>query len=201
MVPTEGALAYILQLNDLETLKGIDRCQDRGDGRVWLSSARGHDCKHLISDYGRLSFSPVWCSCVIKVWSPVACLPYIYAAWVLLISFPIDLNESQLQLDLVCNGKAVNVAMKLQISCSKTGEWNRYLIDRVWKGERAGVWVKAWATALCIHFLMHNTMRNLSVIDLRLSFWVSGDNRLNTFLTYVRGYLQKSHPTLWICPL
>ncbi|KAI3373510.1 hypothetical protein L3Q82_022106 [Scortum barcoo] len=46
------------------------------------------------------------------------CLPY--TAWLLLISFPIDPNESQLQLDLVCNGKAVNVAMKLQISCSET---------------------------------------------------------------------------------
>lgn len=40
----------------------------------------------------------------------------------LLMSSPIDPNESQLQLDLVYNGKAVNVAMKLQISCSETGE-------------------------------------------------------------------------------
>lgn len=138
MVPTEGALAYILQFNDLETLKGIDRCQGHEDGRVWLLSARQrvattestwsltmggfrfHQSDAAVSSkYGHLSLSAV----------------YIYAVWVLLISFPIDLNESQLQLDLVCNGKAVNVAMKLQISCSETGEWNRYLIDRIWKGE------------------------------------------------------------------
>lgn len=49
--------------------------------------------------------------------------------------FPLTPNGSQLQLDLVCNGKAVNVAAKLQISCSGAGEQNRNLIDRIWKRE------------------------------------------------------------------
>lgn len=49
--------------------------------------------------------------------------------------FPLTPNGSQLQLDLVCNGKAVNVAAKLQISCGGAGEQNRNLIDRIWKRE------------------------------------------------------------------
>lgn len=39
------------------------------------------------------------------------------------------------QLDLVCNGKAVNAAVGLQITCSGAGEQNRNLIDRIWKRE------------------------------------------------------------------
>lgn len=109
--------------------------------------------------------------------------------------FPLTPNGSQLQLDLVCNGKAVNVAAKLQISCSGAGEQNRNLIDRIWKRESR----HSSGSKRLQHSGVHYRERNGSTTDTVWGFplclgcvWLNASN-------LHAAIFRLPLPTLWIC--